>query len=116
MQVVRSSRFVHIAILGSLIALTLAVYGQVHDHEFVDIDDPIYIVDNPNLRAGLSIASVVQAFSEPYETNWIPLTWLSLQLDHSVFGLDPTGYHHSLKSACDYRRSRYGSIKLRTCL
>ncbi len=95
----------HCAIIGALIALTFAIYGQVHDHDFVNIDDPIYIVDNPNLVAGLSFDAVKRAFSEPYETNWIPLTWISLSIDHALFGLDPTGYHlenvalHAL-SAC----------------
>lgn len=83
----------HAAIVCALVALTFAIYEQVRDHDFVGIDDPIYIVDNPNLAAGLSFDGILRAFSEPYETNWIPLTWISLSIDRALFGLDPTGYH-----------------------
>ncbi|MBW2286860.1 MAG: glycosyltransferase family 39 protein, partial [Deltaproteobacteria bacterium] len=43
--------------------------------------------------AGFSRQTVVRAFSEAYETNWIPLTWISYHFDHALFGLDPAGYH-----------------------
>ncbi len=34
----------------ALVAATLAVYAQVHDHEFVDKDDPLYIVGSELLH------------------------------------------------------------------
>jgi len=80
------------AISVLLVALTAAVYLQVRGHEFVNYDDPTYITLNPNLEDGLGARSLVRAFSEPYEKNWIPLTWISLQLDHSLYGEDPAGY------------------------
>jgi tetratricopeptide (TPR) repeat protein len=75
-----------------LVALVLGVFLQVRHHEFVDYDDPIYVVDNPNLRDGITAASVWRAFREPYETNWIPLVWLSLTVDYGLYGLEPAGY------------------------
>lgn len=75
-----------------IVALTAAVFAQVRHHEFVDLDDTFYIVDNPNLREGLSPASIARAFREPYFYNWIPLTSISYQLDYALYGLEPTGY------------------------
>jgi len=78
---------------GLLATLTVALFAPTVDFEFVQYDDPIYVLDNPNLHAGLSVESIVRSFAKPYETNWIPLTWVSLQIDHALFGFDPAGYH-----------------------
>jgi tetratricopeptide (TPR) repeat protein len=83
----------HLAVVCLLCAATAAIYLQVRHHDFIDYDDPIYIVENPSLAGGISLASLSRSFREPYETNWIPLTWISLQVDHALFGLDPAGYH-----------------------
>ncbi len=74
-------------------AATLAVYSNVGEFDFVEYDDPIYVIDNPHLQAGLGVEGLRWAFTEPYETNWIPLTWLSLLVDHQLYGLEPAGYH-----------------------
>jgi tetratricopeptide (TPR) repeat protein len=76
-----------------LIAAAFAVYAQVRDHDFVHYDDGLYIIQNPNLRAPLGLESVRRAFTTPYETNWIPLTWISLHVDYTLYGLEPAGYH-----------------------
>ena len=81
------------AVAVLLFLATMLLYSPVRDFEFVQYDDPIYVLDNPSLQVAPSWSSVVRAFREPYETNWIPLTWLSLQLDHAWFGFDPAGYH-----------------------
>ena len=81
------------AIIASLLAAAFLVYYQVKDHQFVTLDDQVYIVENPHLRSGLTLDSVAHAFSSSYEANWIPLTWISLQVDFALYGLDPAGYH-----------------------
>ncbi|MGE4607787.1 MAG: hypothetical protein AAEJ52_13680, partial [Myxococcota bacterium] len=73
--------------------LPLALYWPVRQHAFVSYDDIIYIVENPQLGGALDWARVWQAFSTAYESNWIPLTWLSLHLDVVWYGLDPAGHH-----------------------
>jgi hypothetical protein len=83
----------HAAVALLLCGITAAIYLQVRHHDFVHYDDPIYITANPALRAGLSRDTLIGAFAEPYETNWIPLTWISLQIDHAFFGFEPAGYH-----------------------
>ena len=65
-----------------LFAGTLALYAPVLEHEFVNYDDRVYILENPNLGTGFD--GIVRAFAAPYENNWIPLTWISLQLEMSA--------------------------------
>jgi len=71
---------------------TLLLYAPVRHDDFVDFDDDIYVSENPHLKHGLGAEGLRWAFL-PYETNWIPLTWLSLEVDHAIFGLAPGGYH-----------------------
>ena len=75
-----------------LVAAVVFVYAGVADHEFLAYDDDVYVVDNPNLRQPLDLRAVSHAFTSPYETNWIPLTWLSLHLDAAWHGLDARAY------------------------
>jgi tetratricopeptide (TPR) repeat protein len=79
------------AVALGLAALTFALYAPVRHHAFVDYDDDRYVLENPNLRLPLDAAALRRAF-EPYETNWIPLTWLSLHLDWRLHGSRPAGY------------------------
>jgi len=74
-----------------LIAATLAVFYPVRHHEFVEYDDAIQIVQNPQVRESLNIAGLARAF-QPYGSNWIPLTWISYQINHAFSGLEPGGY------------------------
>jgi protein O-mannosyl-transferase len=74
-------------------AATVAVYAPLRHHGFVDYDDPLYITGNPHLGDGLSPSGLRWAFLEPYERNWIPLTWTSLLASYELYGLDPAGYH-----------------------
>src|SRR5262245_7598439 len=72
----------------ALWALAFALYAPVRHHQFLDYDDDRVIVENPNLALPLDARAVLRAF-RPWETNWIPLTWLSLHLDRRLFGLRP---------------------------
>ena len=72
-------------IVLSLGVATFATYAAVGGHEFVNYDDRIYIHENPQLREPLTLLSVALAF-QPYHSNWIPLTSLSLLLDYALFG------------------------------
>ena len=60
---------------------------------FIDLDDPGYVSENKQVLAGLSADGVAWAFTTLTEYNWHPLTWLSLQLDASVWGPEPFGFH-----------------------
>jgi hypothetical protein len=73
--------------------LTLAVYGQVLWHDFVNYDDPPFVLANPYIRSGVTLDAIRWAFTSSYESNWIPLTWISHMLDVQLFGMDPAGHH-----------------------
>jgi tetratricopeptide (TPR) repeat protein len=72
---------------------TLAVYWPVIHSNFVNLDDPIYILRNPHVLSGLNWENIQAAFQVGYGANWHPLTWFSHLLDVQLFGLNP-GKHH----------------------
>ena len=76
-----------------LITLTVAVYWQVRNHTFVNLDDGWYVTDNYHVRTGLSLESVKWALTETEAANWHPLTRLSHMLDVQLFGMN-AGAHH----------------------
>lgn len=76
-----------------LAVVTLALFWQVNQHDFINLDDPIYIHENHHIRSEISLENVYWAFSTKYAGVWYPLTWLSLMLDHQLYGLNAGGYH-----------------------
>lgn len=76
--------------LAVMVALTFA---GVRQHDFVDFDDGLYVVENTNVRGGLTAENVRWAFTTGRAANWHPLTWMSHQLDASLFGMN-AGLHH----------------------
>jgi Flp pilus assembly protein TadD len=75
-----------------LVAITLVAFFPVRDNGFVNYDDQMYVTENPNVHAGLTRDSMSWALTTNYASNWHPLTWWSLQLDHELHGLNPTGF------------------------
>jgi tetratricopeptide (TPR) repeat protein len=93
-------------LVGIFLALaTLALYWPAIHHDFINLDDPVYVTENPHVQAGLSWQSVKWAFSHPVCSNWHPLTVMSHMADCQTFGLKPAGPHlinvllHSLNVA-----------------
>ncbi len=76
-----------------LIALTLALYGPVANHGFINFDDDQYVTGNFHVKAGLTWSGIVWAFQSGYADNWHPLTWISHMLDCQLYGLNPAGHH-----------------------
>lgn len=76
-----------------LATLTVILFLPVTSHEFINFDDSIYITQNPHIQNGLTIESLLWAFTTTYANFWHPLTWLSHCLDVHLFGLD-AGMHH----------------------
>ena len=74
-----------------LVALTWAVYARVWRFDLVSFDDPAYV--NSQVKLGLSPRGMHWAFVGYHDANWIPLVWLSLMLDTTIFGPSPSGYH-----------------------
>lgn len=75
-----------------IIASVGGIFFQVHDHGFIPPVDRATVLDNPMLLDGLSAAGVARAFAQPHEHSWVPLTWISLQIDHALYGREAAGY------------------------
>ena len=83
-----------VALLAAVLAvLTLLVFAQVRHHEFVDLDDLLYVVNNEHVMTGLTAENIRWAFTTGWAANWHPLTWLSHQLDVTVFGMNASWHH-----------------------
>ncbi len=80
-------------ISATLIAATLIAYEPIVHNGFVNYDDTYYVTKNPNVQDGITLDSVVRAFTKMHEINWHPLTWLSHMLDCEIYGLNPLGHH-----------------------
>lgn len=78
--------------------ITMGVYWQVSGFEFINVDDPRYVLYNNFIRDGISLDGIKWAFLSVYAANWHPLTWLSHMLDIELFGMRP-GMHHLINAA-----------------
>ncbi len=76
-----------------LVVLTVAAFAPVLDNDFVNYDDPLYVTKNPRVQAGLTPANLRWAWTATSVANWHPLTWISLELDEQIYGLNPRGFH-----------------------
>ena len=64
-------------IMLGLAVVTLAIYAQVIGHQFITLDDPTYIQENPMVNRGVTLRALAWAFTTFYAANWHPLTWIS---------------------------------------
>jgi hypothetical protein len=78
--------------MAAILLFAAWIYAPVRTFAFVTWDDEAYVSRNPDVAAGLTIASIRWALTAmaPY---WHPFTWLSHLLDVQLFGLD-AGAHH----------------------
>jgi tetratricopeptide (TPR) repeat protein len=90
---VRAKLRLKFAICAALVAIAWAVFGQTIGHQFINYDDPLYVLDNAHVRAGLTWHGIVWAFTHVHSQNWHPLTSISHMLDCQLFGVNP-GAHH----------------------
>ncbi len=76
-----------------LLVITLAVYLQTGNHQFINFDDTAYVTENPHVKGGITADNLAWAFTSTAASNWHPLTWLSHMVDVQLFGLNPRGHH-----------------------
>lgn len=76
-----------------LIVLVWAVFGQTVHHQFINYDDPLYVIDNAHVRAGVTWNGIVWAITHVHSQNWHPLTSISHMLDCDLFDLNPGADH-----------------------
>ena len=72
--------------------VTLAVFWPVLDNQFLDWDDDVTLVNNPEFR-GLGWAHLRWMLTTTLMGHWIPTTWLTFGADYLLWGLNPRGYH-----------------------
>lgn len=77
-----------LAVFGSV----FLVYGSTLGHEFVTWDDMGLIKENPNVRE-MTFSTVKQVFTSYDPELYIPLTFLSYQVDYTLGGGSPAPFH-----------------------
>lgn len=84
--------YIFLICLGLVLAIVVA-FEPVASCNFVSYDDFQYVTGNPRVQAGITLDSVVWAFTTSHTSNWHPLAWLSHMLDCQLFGLNPFWHH-----------------------
>jgi Flp pilus assembly protein TadD len=80
--------------IGLALAIaTLVVYWPVTSHDFVNLDDQVYVSECPQVLTGFTWDNLRWAFKATDGGAWHPITWLSLMWDGQLFGNRPAGYH-----------------------
>ncbi|MDD2365640.1 MAG: tetratricopeptide repeat protein [Desulfuromonadaceae bacterium] len=74
------------------VVVCLLVYLPALFCDFVNWDDPLYVIENTGIRL-LDLQFIREAFTTSYLGWWMPLTWISFSLDYQIWGLNPFGYH-----------------------
>src|SRR5919106_1284901 len=95
----------------AIATLTFAAFSSALWNDFVDWDDRVNFVQNDGFR-GLGWAQIRWMFTTVLMGHWIPVTWLSLGLDYTLWGMNPVGYHltsvllHALNAALVFAVAR----------
>ena len=89
LALIRSAWFWAVA---SLVGLVLFLYWPVLGYEFVNWDDPWYVINNPLIRSWHP-SNLFQIATQVAIKNYAPVTMFSYLVDHTLWGLRPGGYH-----------------------
>ncbi len=85
-------RFV-LGVVAAFFVLSGLVYGKaVLQSEFVRWDDGMLVYENPAIRE-ISPATIAHIFSTYDPELYIPITFLSYQIDYQIGGIHPLQYH-----------------------
>ncbi len=76
----------------ALAVVTAVVFAPALRADFVSWDDPINFLENPYYR-GLGWRQLRWMVTTNLMGHWIPLTWLTLGVDFTLWGMNPFGYH-----------------------
>src|SRR6266481_259602 len=77
----------------ALVLAVLAVYLPVTWLDFINYDDPGYVLENVAIQDGVTWPAVRWAFTHSHSANWHPVTWISHMLDCQLYDLKPAGHH-----------------------
>jgi protein O-mannosyl-transferase len=59
-------------ICAVLMLITLAVFWQVRNYDFVNFDDPVYVTQNIHIQRGITLDGIRWAFTTTYAEFWHP--------------------------------------------
>src|SRR5262245_37767789 len=76
----------------ALAALIVAAFQPVLDAGFLNWDDHLIVTGNERFR-GLSPEHLRWMLTTFHGGHWEPLAWLSLAVDHALFGLSARAFH-----------------------
>jgi len=80
-------------VIGALLfLLTVMVFANTFENDFVGYDDQNLITNNDAIR-NLSFGSVAEMFVPKYKGNYQPIRALSYALDYALWGERPFGFH-----------------------
>ena len=75
-----------------LIAAGLVAFGPSVSFDFVNWDDPAYIAHNSLIKSW-SPANLAGIATQTVTRNYAPITIFSFLIDHTIWGMNPVGYH-----------------------
>jgi len=81
-----------LAIAALAAFITLLVFLRAIGGGFVNLDDLLFVKNNPYIRQ-LNGELLAWAFSSRALDLLIPFTWISFALDYRLWGLNPLGFH-----------------------
>jgi hypothetical protein len=70
-KTIYNMRLVIVVYLFLIVAIA-AVFWQLPRHDFVNLDDAIYVTANPHVRAGLTLESLTWSFAFTDSPYWHP--------------------------------------------
>jgi tetratricopeptide (TPR) repeat protein len=94
----KGNQWIRVVASLMIVILIMAAFWPLKDCQFVNFDDDVYVYENGCIKEGLTWDCIQWAFSSESIVKgslaiWHPVTWISLMLDHGLFGLNPSGYH-----------------------
>jgi protein O-mannosyl-transferase len=76
----------------SLITLVGVLYAPIVGYEFLNLDDPFYVVHNDIIKSWHPL-NLWRVLTEPVARNFAPLTIATFLVEHTLWGLNAGGYH-----------------------
>ncbi len=68
-------------VIGGILLAVFLAFGQTLGHDFINLDDDVYVYENPQVSSGLTWHGIGWAFTHVHTDNWHPLTWISHMID-----------------------------------
>ena len=82
----------HAWAVASLVTLVGVLYAPIVHYEFLNLDDLDYVVDNDIIKSWHPL-NLWRVLTEPVARNFAPLTIATFLVEHTLWKLDPGGYH-----------------------